>query len=202
MRSAVPSEIPVSAKLRLGWDSIDSIDENAAMACEGGASWLTIHARTREQGYAPPVYWKHVGRVRRTLPVPVVANGDIWTLEDFRQCREETGCIHFMIGRGALANPLRLPHQIAHELGIGPEPSAASDWITLFWSLVSYIDGGSGSKLSLARLKQWISLAHKFGDFPYFHELKRSETCDGFFEALERLCHLGGHASEIHAALN
>jgi tRNA-dihydrouridine synthase C len=186
VREAVPTEIPVSAKLRLGWDSIDSIDENAAMAAEGGASWLTIHARTRQQGYAPPVHWKSIGRVRKALDIPVMANGDIWNLDDFHQCEDETGCRHFMIGRGALANPA-LPHQIAGELGIGGNPDPLTDWEKLFRGLTTFIDGVGkpGSRLSLTRLKQWINLAHKFGNFPYFHELKRSENCAEFFELLE-----------------
>ena len=96
------------------------------MAAEGGADWLTIHARTRTQGYKPPVYWKPIGIVRERLGLPVVANGDIWTLADFRQCREETGCRHFMLGRSALANPL-LASQVAHELGIGSWRVAACD---------------------------------------------------------------------------
>ena len=83
VREAVPTGVPVSAKMRLGWDSIDSIDENAAMAAEGGAAWIAIHGRTRLAGYAPPIFWEPIGRIRAALPIPVVANGDIWTLDDF-----------------------------------------------------------------------------------------------------------------------
>ena len=117
VRAALPPEVPVSAKLRLGWDSQDPIHENAAMAAEGGAAWLTIHGRTRAAGYRPPAYWGPIGLVRERLGIPVVANGDIWSVAEFRRCREETGCSHFMLGRGALADP-RLSHQIARELGI------------------------------------------------------------------------------------
>ncbi len=117
VRAALPAAVPVSAKLRLGWDSLDAIDETAAMAAEGGAAWLTIHGRTRVAGYAPPAYWGPIGRVRERLGLPVVANGDIWTVADFRRCRDETGCRHFMLGRGALADP-RLPRQVAVELGL------------------------------------------------------------------------------------
>jgi tRNA-dihydrouridine synthase C len=140
------------------------------------------------QGYAPPVYWKNIDRVRKALGLPVVANGDIWDFDDFKECRDETGCTHFMVGRGALANPA-LPHQIARELGIGEADIPLTDWPVLFHSLVHYIDGDNvpGSKLALTRLKQWINLAHKFGDFAYFHELKRSESCSEFFETLHRL---------------
>ncbi len=185
VRDSVPIRIPVSAKLRLGWDSIEDIDENAAMAAEGGASWLTIHARTRAQGYAPPVYWEPIGRVRKALALPIVANGDIWNLEDFKRCQEATGCIHFMIGRGALANPL-LPYQIATELGIGSGGPTEVDWIALFERFVEFSnehgsDMGSGM---LGRLKQWTKIAHAFGDFPGFHELKRAENVEEFFGEL------------------
>jgi tRNA-dihydrouridine synthase C len=115
VRNAVPRHLPVSAKMRLGWDATDPIDENAAMAAEGGASWITIHGRTRVAGYAPPIHWEPIGRVRERLGIPVVANGDIWTIDDFRRCRDTTGCEHFMLGRGALADP-RLPHRVATEL--------------------------------------------------------------------------------------
>ncbi|MGV3615610.1 MAG: tRNA dihydrouridine synthase [Fimbriimonas sp.] len=188
VRAAVPLEIPVSAKLRLGWDSIDAIHENAAMAAEGGANWLTIHARTRAQGYQPPVYWPQIGKVQAALGIPVIANGDIWTVDDFLRCREETGCRHFMIGRGALANPA-LPYQIAKELGIGTGHAPETDWIRLFRRFVEYL-GGEGDRADhrcLARLKQWMQIAHRFGDFPYFQELKQAATLEEFFGRLETL---------------
>lgn len=190
VRAAVPPEIPVSAKLRLGWDSIDSIDENAAMAAEGGASWLTIHARTRVQGYTPPVYWPSIGRVRAQLGLPVIANGDIWSFEDFLRCREETGCRHFMIGRSALASP-SLPHQIAAELGIGSKGVGGireiSDWIPLFKRLVAYTEAykGAPTAKSVTRLKQWLKLASSYGGFPYFDLLKHSQSVEEFFEIFD-----------------
>lgn len=186
VRSAVPAGIPVSAKLRLGWDDIHDIEQNAVMAAEGGASWLTIHARTRTQGYTPPVYWPKVGHVRRNLGLPVVANGDIWNFEDFLRCRDETGCLHFMIGRGALANPM-LSHQIAAALGLKPANTIETDWATLFRTLADLIGSPDDRPNShaLMRLKQWIRIAHQFGSFPYFHELKQTTTVREFFEKLE-----------------
>jgi len=186
IRAAVPPEIPVSAKIRLGWDSIDQVYENAAMAAEGGASWLTIHARTRAQGYAPPVYWKPIGVVRSTLGIPVVANGDIWTLDDFRQCRDETGCSHFMIGRSTLSNPA-LPHQISRELGLPSKSEPMTDWITLLEMLIGWTEHykGSVSPRGVQRLKQWLNLAQKHGEFNGFDRVKRLETVDEFFTALK-----------------
>lgn len=188
VRAAVPLEIPVSAKLRLGWDDIESIHRNARMAAEGGASWLTIHARTRIQGYAPPVFWEPIGTVRRSLDIPVVANGDIWSREDFLRCREVTGCEHFMIGRGALADP-QLSHTVAQELGLPPRPSDDLGWERVLRGLLFWCDHyrGSVSPRSLLRLKQWMNLAHRHADFPHFPVLKHAETVEQFFDQLREL---------------
>jgi tRNA-dihydrouridine synthase C len=188
VRSALPTAVPVSAKLRLGWDSIDSIDANADMAADGGAAWLTIHARTRTQGYAPPVYWTPIGRVRERLGIPVVANGDIWTVDGFRRCREETGCRHFMLGRGALANPV-LAHQVAGELGLlGANADAVGtvDWPTQLERLVDWTRKfeNQESQKTLYRMKQWLHLAAKFGTFARFDAVKRARTVDEMFASL------------------
>lgn len=185
VREAVPDEFPVSAKLRLGWDDINAIDENAEMAVAGGAAWLTIHARTRVQGYQPPVYWEPVRRVREALGVPVIANGDLWNFSDFERCRDETGCIHFMVGRGALANPA-LPGQIARALGIGSPTETAVDWTAQMKALIDFIDlyGDSVPKRTVHRLKQWLKLAHSYGDFAHFDRAKHAQTVEELFECL------------------
>lgn len=186
VRDAVPADLPVSAKLRLGWDEISAIHENAAMAAEGGATWLTIHARTRTQGYAPPVFWPPIGRVANDLGLPVVANGDIWTLDDFKRCRDETGCEHFMIGRSALARP-QLPGQIAVELKINaPNPAFFLSWRDLFARLIAISETHyrAGTAKSVFKLKQWANLAHRFGDFPDFDRVKLASTAEEFLAAL------------------
>jgi tRNA-dihydrouridine synthase C len=187
VREALPQQIPVSAKLRLGWDSITPIYVNAEQAAKAGANWITIHARTKAQGYQPPVYWEPIGEVRRSLDIPVVANGDIWTLDDFHRCREVTGCTHFMIGRGALARPF-LSNAIASELGI-QQGKCTEEWPVLFSSLAEY------SKLfqdriadrTILRLKQWMKLAKLFGDFPMFDELKVCSTTEELLEKMHRI---------------
>ncbi len=190
VRAALPASVPVSAKLRLGWDRLDPIFENAEMAAEGGAAWITIHGRTRIAGYAPPIHWAPIGQVRERLGIPVVANGDIWTIEGFRRCREETGCRHFMLGRGALANP-RLARQVASELGLVPSiPKLASEpaieWIPQLSQLVEwtkeYQDIRPGRVVP--RLKQWLSMAAKFGAFTRFDAIKRATSVEELFEGL------------------
>jgi tRNA-dihydrouridine synthase C len=204
VREAVPQEFTVSAKLRLGWDSIDDIDRNAEKAAEGGAAWITIHGRTKFQGYTPPAYWGPIGRVRKALGIPVVANGEIWTLDDFKRCQEQTGSEHFMIGRGALADP-SLQYQIARELGIPlPERAKALDedlsnnlenWVPLI-SRFAQLTGehferiGKTEKTYVARrIKQWFRFVHlRFADTTTgaaFEKIKRVETLDEMLDILK-----------------
>jgi tRNA-dihydrouridine synthase C len=188
IRDALPATVPVSAKLRLGWDHIHAIEENATMAAEGGASWITIHGRTRTAGYAPPIYWSPIGRVRERLAIPVVANGDIWTLDDFRRCRDETGCIHFMLGRGALATP-RLVHEVARELGL-PHNDAiphTPNWPELLRELVEWSRHFNNLQTDkhASRLKQWLRLASQFDGFAHFDAIKRLNSSAELFAALE-----------------
>ncbi len=188
VRDALPPEIPVSAKLRLGWDSMNAIVENAGMAAEGGADWLTIHGRTRVQGYQPPAYWEPIGAIRARLDIPVVANGDLWSVADFCRCREETGCIHFMLGRGALANPL-LSHQVAHALGLIVEaPAEEFDWVTLLGRFVAWneVFRGVTPRFILARVKHWLNIAGLHGNFSGFETVKRAGSVEEIFAILAR----------------
>ena len=159
------------------------------MAAEGGAAWLTIHGRTRTAGYAPPIYWKPIGRVRQRLGIPVVANGDIWTLADFRRCREETGCCHFMLGRGGFADP-RLPGLVAEELGLNPTvvDTGTIDWPTELrryerWAVVH--PGYTPIRLA-SRLKQWLRLAADRGTFSAFDAVKRAVIPEAVFDMVDR----------------
>lgn len=184
VRAAVPPAVPVSAKLRLGWDRVDAIFENAGMAAEGGAAWLTVHARTRDQGYAPPVYWPLIGQVREGLGIPVVANGDIRTVEDLRRCRAETGCRHFMLGRGALADP-GLAARAAAELGLAAPPAPAPiDWPAELRRLAAWTPEPAAGGL-VKRMKQWLRLAAAFGTFARFDEVKRLGTAAELLAVLD-----------------
>jgi tRNA-dihydrouridine synthase C len=199
VRDVVPSQFPVSAKLRLGWDTREPILTNALMAAEGGASWITIHARTRAQGYAPPVDWASIGEARKRVGIPVVANGDIWSLELFRQCREMTGSEHFMLGRSALANPY-LALLIAEELGVPGaaeksqefgardfDPRVMTHWYPLVSRFAQIAHRPSDRTDYLARrTKQWMKMASIGHRFDWFDVLKRLATFEEILELLSR----------------
>ncbi|MCM2283118.1 MAG: tRNA-dihydrouridine synthase, partial [Bdellovibrionaceae bacterium] len=105
VRQAVPSHQTVSAKIRLGFSDKSLHLEIARAAEEAGASWLTVHARTRDEGYRPPAHWEYIANIRQTLTIPVIANGEIWSPEDYSRCRQISGCRDVMIGRGLMARP-------------------------------------------------------------------------------------------------
>jgi len=102
------TDIPVSVKLRSGWDSssINFLD-CAAAAVRAGASLVTLHPRTRAQGFAGKSDWSHLSQLRRALGsgVTVLGSGDLFTPGDCRDMLQQTGCDGLMIARGCLGNP-------------------------------------------------------------------------------------------------
>jgi len=105
VRRAVPAALPVSAKMRLGYEDASLARECAQALAGGGASELVVHARTKADGYRPPAYWERVPAIREAVAIPVIANGEIWTPDDAERCRRVSGCDGLMLGRGMVADP-------------------------------------------------------------------------------------------------
>ncbi len=99
-------DIPVTVKIRKGWDkhSVNAV-EVAKICADAGADAIAVHGRTREDMYAPPADWEIIRQVKEAVDVPVIGNGDIFSAEDAVRMLEETGCDLVMVGRGALGNP-------------------------------------------------------------------------------------------------
>ncbi|MGZ5280584.1 MAG: tRNA-dihydrouridine synthase family protein, partial [Pseudobdellovibrionaceae bacterium] len=105
VRRAVPAHLPVTAKMRLGFDDPSQCIENALAVEAAGASWLTVHCRTKTDGYRPPAFWEWIPKIKEKVRLPIVANGEIWNVSDFWKCADVTGCSKIMIGRGGVAKP-------------------------------------------------------------------------------------------------
>ena len=161
VRRAVPAHVPVSAKMRLGFNDDTRAEECAQAIADAGASELVVHARTKAHGYRPPAYWERVADVRSAVSIPVIANGEIWTVADALRCREVSGCADIMLGRGMVTDPgLAWAVRGASDR----QPFALVTWETLrpllndFWTLVAT---RVERKHRAGRLKQWLNFLRR-----------------------------------------
>lgn len=173
VRRAVPAHLPVSAKMRLGFHDTGLMRECAQAMTENGVQELVVHARTKSDGYRPPAYWELIPQIRAAIApqVRLIANGEIWTVHDALRCREQSGCIDLMLGRGSVADPgLALALRAAVAQGIPASDAVPRDlppavpWAELlphmqrFWNVVC-------SRLTpnqrAGRLKQWLNLLRR-----------------------------------------
>ena len=156
VRDAVPSHIPVSAKMRLGYMDRNFMLENAHAIEDAGASWVTVHARTKADGYTPPAFWDQLQPIREALKINVIANGEIWTNADAKQCRLESGCEDLMIGRGAVTTP-DLTQCIRQNSDV-----PLLNWNELLELQIRFINGPAKTEIGMVgRYKQWLGMMSK-----------------------------------------
>lgn len=150
VRQAVPREIPVSAKMRLGYlDEAHTLD-NARAIEAAGAAWLTIHARTKADAYRPPAFWHKLAPVNAAVGINIIANGEIWTPEDATQCQVQSGCVDLMVGRGAVTRP-DLVNRIRGAQGLS--------WSQLLAVQYQFLCAESKTDAGLVgRYKQWLGM--------------------------------------------
>jgi nifR3 family TIM-barrel protein len=98
-------EVPVSGKIRLGWDDCRSYPLIARIVEENGGALIAVHGRTKEQGYGGQADWDAIAEVRAAVKIPVIGNGDVRRAEDIQRMKDHTGCAAVMIGRAAIGNP-------------------------------------------------------------------------------------------------
>ncbi len=185
---AVGEAIPVTAKIRLGF-----ADRRLALACalatqDAGARRLVVHGRTRDEGYRPPAHWEWIGRIRQRLSIPVVANGDIWTLEDYWKARTLSGCRDVMLGRGALADP-GLAGRIRHWQATG-ERLPDTPWQTraqVLGDFAALQRSTLPAHVVTALIKQWLNhMRHRDDEAARrFQAVKRLRDLDALLAAIE-----------------
>jgi tRNA-dihydrouridine synthase C len=161
--SAVDGRTPCSAKMRLGVRDKSRAVEAAQALEAGGAGLIVVHARTRDERYDPPAHWPWVARVAEAVRVPVVANGEIWNVEDYLRCRAESGCSDAMLGRGAVADPFLVERIRAQLAGEGMRPAEA-DWPRLLPLLAEYwrrVREDIAPRHAPGRIKQWLNLLRR-----------------------------------------
>ncbi|WP_044555763.1 tRNA-dihydrouridine synthase [Shewanella piezotolerans] len=181
MREAVPEQHPVTAKIRLGFNDKSLYMENAQAIYEAGASELAVHARSKVDGYKPPAYWEYITDINAKLPIPVIANGEIWNVDDARRCMELTGCDSIMVGRGAIS----LPNLAASIKGAAPYT-----WQQSLALMLEYTNRELVARKSTyypARIKQWFNYLNR--QYPeadtLFRELRIFKTAEEIIHVLQ-----------------
>ncbi len=184
VRRAVPKEIPVSAKMRLGYDNPGNAVDIALALQEAGADFITVHARTRDDGYRAPARWEWLRPINDALTIPVIANGDINSVDDWRRCHEISGCRHVMLGRGALMQPDLALQLRAWQEGREITAMQWNDIHPLMERLTEhYVPGTRGLS---ARLKQWLGMLrhrHAGADAAFAH-IRTLHDTDSILAAL------------------
>ncbi|EPZ8123305.1 tRNA dihydrouridine(16) synthase DusC [Yersinia enterocolitica] len=157
MREAVPAHLPVTVKIRLGWDSGDRQFEIADAVQQAGATELAVHGRTKEDGYqAERINWQAIGEIRQRLTIPVIANGEIWDYQSAQECMKVTGCDAVMLGRGALNVP-NLSRVVKYNEPRMPWPEV----VKLLQKYVQLEKQGDTGLYHVARIKQWLGYLRK-----------------------------------------
>lgn len=182
VRDAVPPHIPVSAKMRLGYLDRNYTLENAHAIEDAGAAWLTVHARTKAEGYTPPAFWDQLQPIQHALKINVIANGEIWNNQDAKQCRLESGCADLMLGRGAVTTP-DLSQCIRQNID-----TALLTWDELLLLQSRFLQGNYKKEINMVgRYKQWLGMMSKH--YPQakilWNEVKRIKQLQEIIDQLQ-----------------
>ncbi len=185
MREAVPAHLPVTVKIRLGWDSGDRQFEIADAVQQAGATELAVHGRTKEDGYqAERINWQAIGEIRQRLTIPVIANGEIWDYQSAQECMKVTGCDAVMLGRGALNLP-NLSRVVKYN-----EPRMSwPEVVNLLKKYVQLEKQGDTGLYHVARIKQWLGYLRKeYAEATeLFSEIRALKTSKDIALAIQRI---------------
>ena len=168
IKNTLPNHIPLSAKIRLGYEDEALLFDNVAAIESAGTGTLTIHGRTKKDGYKPPARWEKIGEIQDKTTMVVVANGDITDFDSLTRCQSVSGCKHFMIGRGALNNPFVF-QDIRAKLDNQENSLKQASLVELFTDYNIELQKHYDEVATLGRLKQWCGHL-RFG----FEEIKEN----------------------------
>lgn len=179
--------IPVTAKIRSGWDENNAL-EIAKIIEDAGASAITVHPRTRHQRYDIPADWSIIKDIKEELSIPVIGNGDIRTCYDAKAMLDFTGCDAVMIGRGILGNPWIVKQCIDYiDEGIEPQRVSSKEKLDMFKRHSQMIIEDYEDKVLMHKLR--TNAAYYMKNLHGSQEIKKkifqTSTKEELFELLE-----------------
>ena len=151
-------DIPVTVKIRSGWDEKHINAVEIAKRCEeAGAKAITIHARTRAQGYSGHADWNIIKQVKDSVSIPVIGNGDITSCYEAKRMLDETGCDAIMIGRGTLGNPWIIKECVDYlRDGTIPEPVSYKEKVEMMRRHYELLLQDKNEKVALLEIRSHI----------------------------------------------
>lgn len=188
VRAALPKHTPLTAKMRLGYDNTDTALDCARALAQGGIAQLVVHARTKTDGYKPPAHWEWIAKIQDVVDVPVMANGEVWSVADWLRCREVSGVQSVMIGRGLVTQP-DLARQIqALQRGESYQPLTWEGLMPLIQEFWQRVRINVTPRQAPGRLKQWLALLMR--NYPeaqqLFNQIRRETDPEVVEQLLKR----------------
>ncbi len=173
-------QIPISGKIRLGWNRSRNYLEVARIMEDNGAALIAIHPRTKEQKYSGPADWRAIAEVKNRVNIPVLGNGDVRTVEDVDRMKEITGCDAVMIGRGAIGNPWLFARVNSNHLLWNDYAHT----IRIHLQNMERFYGDRGLILFRKYVKRYLEGIAPFSELE--QQLLTTTTCADFFQALAK----------------
>lgn len=153
-------DIPVTVKMRSGFSDTSLFKENLLAAQESGIAFLTLHPRTKEDGYIPPARWDLIAEAKSILNIPLVGNGDITSVSHALRMLEQTRCDALMIGRGSLMNPW-IFHEIKAHFAQKEFQKTWDDVELYLGTFITHLPEDMSPRTKINKLKQIISYFFK-----------------------------------------
>ncbi|MCK6261982.1 tRNA dihydrouridine(16) synthase DusC [Vibrio sp. ZSDE26] len=182
-REAVSDDIPVSAKIRLGWENPDDCFKIVEAIERAGADELTVHARTKAGGYkASEIKWEYINEIRKSSSIPLIANGEVWNYQDGQNCIKTTGIDSLMVCRGAFNVP-----NLGNVVKYNHQPLPWAEVVELLLAYSRYEMAGDKGMYYPNRVKQWFAYLKQ--QYPQandlFREIRTFKTAEPIVEHIK-----------------
>ncbi len=181
-------DIPVTVKIRSGWDesSINAV-EIAKVIEKAGASAITVHPRTRSQGYSGKADWNIIKQVKENVKIPVIGNGDIKTCYDAKRMLDETGCDAVMIGRGLLGNPWLIADCLNYLNGKPLKEVTIKQKLDMILKHLNYLLEFKSEKIAILEMRTHISYYLKGISKEYKQQFMKVTTKEDFIKLVSEV---------------